>query len=225
MHNRELWVARSPAQHSIEGTWTDRQIPEGLGARYPMVVKAANGDLFVFVRETAGDLNPAYPSQMLSVRFPSEVAIGLLDGDLGRQMTSLLSKIPTDVDLGTERAEELVSDGSHAHQAWHLVERQREVGYVIAGKLMARKRPRLIPVYDRVLTCRFGAPDHVWLRLHRRLAADGGKLRDELAALRAQSRIPAAVSLLRVLDVILWMEHRHMHQPSSCPGFAAVALN
>lgn len=163
--------------------------------------------------------------QMLSVRFPSEVAIGLLDGDLGRQMTSLLSKIPTDVDLGTERAQELVSDGSHAHQAWHLVERQREVGYVIAGKLMARKRPRLIPVYDRVLTCLFGAPDHVWLRLHRRLAADGGKLRDELAALRAQSRIPAAVSLLRVLDVILWMEHRHTHQPSSCPGFAAVALN
>jgi hypothetical protein len=32
LHNRELWVARSPRPHSIEGTWTDVNIAEGLGA-------------------------------------------------------------------------------------------------------------------------------------------------------------------------------------------------
>jgi Family of unknown function (DUF6308) len=89
---------------------------------------------------------------------------------------------------------------------------------------MARKRPHLIPVFDRVLSCLFGAPDHVWLRLHRQLAADNGLLRDALADLRAQAQIPAGVSLLRVLDVVLWMGHRSTHQPNSCPGFGTVAL-
>jgi hypothetical protein len=69
MHNRELWVARSPAPHSIAGTWTDTQIPEGLGATYPTVVKAADGALFVFVRETAGDLDPAYPTDFRPMKY------------------------------------------------------------------------------------------------------------------------------------------------------------
>ncbi|GAB3524279.1 DUF6308 family protein [Phytohabitans suffuscus] len=146
--------------------------------------------------------------QMLSVKFPAEVAIDLLDGDLGRQMTRLLAEIPTDIDLGTDGAEVLVGDGNHADQAWHLVEKQREVGYVIAGKLMARKRPRLIPVYDRVLSCLFGAPRHMWIRLHHQLAANNGELRAVLADLRTGTAIPATVSLLRVLDVVLWMGHR-----------------
>jgi hypothetical protein len=89
---------------------------------------------------------------------------------------------------------------------------------------MARKRPRLIPVYDRVLSCLFGAPEHVWLRLHRRLSANDGELRAALADLRTGAEIPAAVSLLRVLDVVLWMGHRESHQPNSCPGFDSVAL-
>jgi hypothetical protein len=162
--------------------------------------------------------------QMLSVKFPAEVAIDLLDGDLGRQMTRLLAEIPAGVDLGTDGAEVLVADRNHADRAWHLVEKQRGVGYVIAGKLMARKRPRLIPGYDRVLSCLFGAPDHVWMRLHHQLAANNGELRAVLADLRTRAKIPATVSLLRVLDVILWMGHRDTHQPNSCPGFGSVAL-
>jgi len=147
--------------------------------------------------------------QMLSVKFPGEVAIDLLDGDLGRQMTRLLAEIPTDVDLGTDGAEALVADGNHADQAWHLVEKRRDVGYVIAGKLMARKRPRLIPVYDRVLSCLFGAPDHLWLRLHHQLAANNGELRVALADVHAGAEIPATVGLLRVLDVVLGSGTRH----------------
>jgi hypothetical protein len=65
--------------------------------------------------------------QMLAVKFPGEAAIDLLDGSLGRQMTSLLSKIPTDVDLGTAGAAELVAHGQPADQAWHLIESRREV--------------------------------------------------------------------------------------------------
>ena len=69
MHNRELWFARSPEPHSIEGTWTDTQIPEGLGATYPMVFKSSGGDIFVFVRETAGDLDKQYPSDFRPMKY------------------------------------------------------------------------------------------------------------------------------------------------------------
>jgi hypothetical protein len=134
----------------------------------------------------------------------------------------LLSEIPTDVELGTDWAKDLVADGKHADQAWHLLDRQPEVGYMIAGKLMARKRPHLIPVYDQVIACLFGNPDHVWLRLHHRLAVDGGTLRDELAALRTRAKIPATVSLLRVLEVALWMSHHNQHRLRACPDLGTI---
>ncbi|GAA2851617.1 hypothetical protein Acy02nite_35220 [Actinoplanes cyaneus] len=69
LHNRELWVARSPEPHSIAGTWTDTIIPEGLGATYPMPVKTATGDIFVFIRETAGDFDPAFPTDTRPMKY------------------------------------------------------------------------------------------------------------------------------------------------------------
>jgi hypothetical protein len=69
LHNRELWVARSPRPHSIEGTWTDVNIPEGLGATYPMPFRTADGTIFVFIRETAGDFDPAYPTDTRPMKY------------------------------------------------------------------------------------------------------------------------------------------------------------
>jgi hypothetical protein len=163
--------------------------------------------------------------QTLSVAVPAEVSIDLLDGPLRRRMSDLLPQIPTGVELGTDGARELVEDGSPADRAWHLVKSRTDVGYVTAGKLMARKRPHLIPVYDDVVSCLFGKPDHVWLGLHDALAADGGALRKELNATRESANLPAAASLLRVLDVILWMSHRSSHRSGGgCPGFGTVPL-
>src|SRR5690348_9341689 len=69
LHNKELWVARSAGPHSIDGAWTDAIIPEGLGATYPMPVKTADGTIFVFVRETAGDFDPAYPTDTRPMKY------------------------------------------------------------------------------------------------------------------------------------------------------------
>jgi BNR repeat-containing family member len=69
MHNRELWYARSPRPHSIEGTWTDTNIPAGLGATYPMPFKAADGSIFVFIRETAGDFDNQYPQDFRPMKY------------------------------------------------------------------------------------------------------------------------------------------------------------
>jgi hypothetical protein len=39
-----------------------------------------------------------------------------------------------------------------------------DIGWVTAGKLLARKRPKLVPVYDGVVKCALGNPpkNHVW---------------------------------------------------------------
>jgi hypothetical protein len=77
LHNKELWVARSPAPHSIDGTWTDTIIPEGLGATYPMPVKTRDGAIFVFIRETAGDFDKTYPTDTRPMKYVRSTDHGL----------------------------------------------------------------------------------------------------------------------------------------------------
>lgn len=169
--------------------------------------------------------------QMLSVRVPAEVAAKLLEGDLGRLMTEQLITIRSDVELGTPAAVGMVEDGSAADQAWALLKAEDKVGWVIAGKLMARKRPHLLPVYDDVVRCQFGRPTAFWVSLHNRLAQDDQHLRLALSELRGRAAVPPAVSILRVLDVVLWMRHQAEHRAHAtlktkqpCPGFDTVAL-
>jgi hypothetical protein len=86
----------------------------------------------------------------------------LLEGELGREVGDLLAHVDPDTDLGTQGARSLVADGQDADRAWRLLKRQDNVGCVTAGKLLARKRPRLIPVWDNVVRCAFGRPKRAW---------------------------------------------------------------
>ncbi|MGC9669040.1 BNR-4 repeat-containing protein [Planosporangium sp. 12N6] len=77
LHNTELRVARSATPHSIDGTWTDTVIPEGQGATYPMPFKAADGSIFVFIRETAGDFDKKYPTDFRPMTYVRSTDNGL----------------------------------------------------------------------------------------------------------------------------------------------------
>jgi len=77
---------------------------------------------------------------------------------------------------------------------------------VIAGKLLARKRPRLIPVYDRVVKTVTGSDRNYWVLLCTALQADGKTLHHRLLRLHQEAGLPVAVPVLRVFDVIAWME-------------------
>lgn len=156
--------------------------------------------------------------QCLSVTVPIEVALDLLEGGLGRQVSGLLSQVPADVGLGTGDARSLVEDGREADQAWHLLEAQDDVGWVTAGKLLARKRPHLIPVWDHVVRCALGRPNGAWLWLENLLRAEEAAVLRRLEDLHRQAELPPGISLLRVLDVVIWMRHRDSHRPSRCPG-------
>lgn len=144
--------------------------------------------------------------QTLSVTVPASVALDILEGPLGVRLSGLLHDIPRDINMVDADAV-VVADGSPADQAWHLLRDQPDVGWVTAGKLLARKRPRLLPVYDRVVRCAVGRPTSFWLALHTALQEDGAALHRQLLELRQVAGVPETVSALRVCDVVVWMGH------------------
>ena len=142
---------------------------------------------------------------LLGVRIPGAPALALLD-DQNRTYARLLQQIPVGVDLW--RADEAdVGPGSHADELWKALVRLPGINWVTAGKLLARKRPRLIPVYDRVVKAALGR-SHAdeWWRPLRQALIDDPKLVAHLSVLRDQAHIAGTVSLLRVLDVCIWMQ-------------------
>lgn len=190
------------------------QVPPYTGGRFELLAgggdRAATADLI-----TADDLIAV---QMLSMRVPGEVALDLLEGELGRDVAEQLAQIPTDVTIADEDAADLLMDGGPADTAWHLLEEPDGMGWVTAGKLLARKRPHLIPVYDSVVRCAYGHPPKFWTWLQPLFATNEGLLNSRLVTVRDKAGVPAEVSPLRVLDVIVWMHHRDTHLRRACPG-------
>jgi Family of unknown function (DUF6308) len=93
--------------------------------------------------------------------------------------------------------------------AWRLWERLRElpgIDWVIASKLLARKRPHLIPVYDRIVKSVTGGDRDYWTPLCEALRADDNALQHRLLRLRTAAVLPLSVTALRIFDVIAWME-------------------
>ncbi|WP_328415511.1 DUF6308 family protein [Micromonospora sp. NBC_00389] len=156
--------------------------------------------------------------ELLSVQVPPRIALNLLEGPLGRDLSLHLAPLPTNVDLGDERALPLVSPAGPADSAWRLLENCAGIGWVTAGKILARKRPRLIPVYDGVVRCALRTGPRFWTWLHGRLQADDAALAARLRELRDAAGLSESISVLRVLDVVIWMRHRQEHTEGRCVG-------
>jgi hypothetical protein len=155
--------------------------------------------------------------QCLSVTVPTSVALDLVEGRLGKELGAFLRDVPTDVALGEGDAVAHLQDEAASDRAWDLLEEQDGVGWVTAGKLLARKRPHLIPVWDGIVRCAFGGPrDDAWLWLDG-LIRGNDYLRDTLDQLRESPGLPA-LSRIRALDVVVWMRHRDGHRVAGCEG-------
>ncbi len=87
------------------------------------------------------------------------------------------------------------------------------VGPTIASKLLARKRPRLRPIYDSVVAGVTDTRARLWEPLRVALRADDFDLYQRLLRLHAAAGLPAEVSALRVLDVIAWLEGKDQALP------------
>lgn len=145
----------------------------------------------------------------LSVRVPTTVSYRLLHQD-ARDLTRLLRAVPTEVDLWAATDAQIGPD-SDASQLWQRLRGMSRSGgdqgtaWVTAGKLLARKRPRLISIYDRrvkqVAALSTGAS--WWVSL--RTALTNETLVERVRAVGQQAQVPEHVSVLRTLDVVLWM--------------------
>lgn len=139
----------------------------------------------------------------LSIAVPSAAAHRLLV-DQASAFNALLAQV-AHVDLADVPDDDVTEDWP-AWQLWKLLVGGGDgIGWVTAGKLMAFKRPALIPVYDEVVRDVVGAPRSFWRSLHEHLRADDRRLHRHLEALRAQAGLPEGLSVLRVFDVITWM--------------------
>ena len=93
---------------------------------------------------------------------------------------------------------------------WDALLQMPGVGTATASKLLARKRPRLCPVSDKVVIGAVGVPGWTWEEL--RAFLQDPAARAEIEALRPP---PAAVvSVLRILDVAIWIRHSHSRAAS-----------
>lgn len=89
-----------------------------------------------------------------------------------------------------------------AEPLWRRLVAITGVGEVIAGKLLARKRPRLIPIVDQVVIRVLGpAPENYWRGI--RGALQDTARRERIVALRSDDS--KGISQLRLLDTLVWM--------------------
>jgi hypothetical protein len=144
----------------------------------------------------------------LSVRVPPRAAFDLLIRRRGHFATLL-------EELGPDRDFALLPDVSEEafRPAWLLWRALIDVvglGPTTVSKLMARKRPRLIPIFDSVINEHVlqGSGKH-WITLHdalNREHADGLSLHDYLQSLGEAADLGPAVSAIRIFDVLAWMD-------------------
>lgn len=152
-------------------------------------------------RFTADDLVAV---TFLSVNVPAGAAIMLLD-TRADEFALLLQQLGEDRDLVEEK--QRWSDDWPGWRLWQELMGLPGVGATTASKLLARKRPRLRPIYDSVVAEVIDSTN-MWEPL-RDYITTHPDLHDRLIRLREQANLPAEVSALRVFDVVAWMEGKH----------------
>jgi len=155
-------------------------------------------------RFTADDLVAV---TFLSVSVPARAARPLVVEEADRFNELLVA-------LGPDR--DLVDEANPLDGDWVGREVMRElqtlygIGPTTASKLLARKRPRLRPIWDEVVAAVTDTFREQWEPLRLALRSDERALHNRLLRLRANAGLPAHTSPLRVLDVIAWREGKDL---------------
>ncbi|HET9896339.1 MAG TPA: DUF6308 family protein [Streptosporangiaceae bacterium] len=161
---------------------------------------------------------------MLGIRVTGYEAL-IITHDRHQEIQSLLADVPPDVGIEDEASARLLARGESAWKLWKLLrdikDRTKEArfGAVAAGKLLARKRPDLIPIEDSQIAAVFSRKppdrDERWwddvrsAALDPKPVASGTTLWRYLARIRDQEK-KDHLPVLRVLDIIGWM---HVRRP------------
>ena len=150
----------------------------------------------------------------LSVEVPPRAALRLIASS---DVRPLLVEIPASATIWSHP--ELLDDVGFANQLWRLVRAHDGVGRTISSKLLAAKRPHLIPIYDQHVGAALGFGDHQWPFMQA-VARDAQvePLLHTIEQARTAAGILAGISVLRLIDIVIWMR-RHgwtSHETHSC---------
>lgn len=135
---------------------------------------------------------------LLDVALPPPSVRSVLKTDADK-FSDLLAAVPDDVDLWNASDEDL----AHAEALYWALRELPKVGRTRASKLMARKRPRLIPVVDSVIIEALNLGDDSWVSL--RACLSDPTVRQAIEASRPDNAPAEFISILRLLDAAAWM--------------------
>ncbi|WP_305093355.1 DUF6308 family protein [Prescottella sp. R16] len=145
---------------------------------------------------------------MLAVEVSPDGAQILLR-ERGDEFTQLLAAVGPDRDL-VDEPHELTAESPVCRletALWTVP----SIGRTVASKLIARKRPRLFPIYDRVIGEVLDTKQAHLEPVRQALRADDGKLHRRLVSLREQAGLDESVPALRILTVLAWMQLKSPH--------------
>ncbi|MBX9921136.1 MAG: hypothetical protein K2Y33_15145 [Mycolicibacterium frederiksbergense] len=154
---------------------------------------------------------------LLDVALPPPSVRSLLKTD-AEKFNDLLAAVPSNVDLWDVHDEDL----AHAEALYWALRKLHKVGRTRASKLMARKRPRLIPVVDSVIIEALNLGDDSWVALRACLSSPA--TRQAIEASRPDNAPAESISTLRLLDAAVWMRRsrsRHAKNARRNAGITA----
>ncbi len=138
-------------------------------------------------------------ASLLDVRFGPSAVRALLDTG-PNSVSKNLADIPDDLDLWNATED----DFSSAYALWTAVRKLPGVGPTRTSKLLARKRPRLIPIVDSVIRKALPLGEDSWKSLQSALADE--HVRKGIEDIRPPGTA-ATISTLRLLDAATWMRY------------------
>jgi hypothetical protein len=145
---------------------------------------------------------------MLSINVPGDAAIEILETQ-SRQLSEWLEQVPLGVSLWTADEADVDDHGSAAAKLWYQLEGIKDIGSVSASKLVARKRPQLLPVYDSVVKGALQpSSKDFWIPLRNSLLRDDSAILNRLQEIKNEAQLEVDPPLLRILDVAVWMARR-----------------
>lgn len=143
---------------------------------------------------------------LLSVRVPGSSALQILE-DRRSRLTDLLNDIPTDQHLVDVDPADIAPSWS----PWRLEAELMSIhglGPTTVSKLIARKRPKLVPVFDTLVNDLLRPVGGFWASINLAIRRNDNELNRHLVSLRGESGIGEDISPLRVLDVVAWRTAR-----------------
>jgi hypothetical protein len=150
----------------------------------------------------------------LSVDVPARAALWILSDQGKREVSSLLQKIPIDTDIWDSKVNNIFSDDGPVMDLWRMLGQANwpisKTGGGLGGvtkrsKILAAKRPRLIPVLDRVVKGTLPETGNIWVAIQNVLMND--EWRTKLQKALQHENVPDSVSLLRKIDVVIWVNN------------------